>query len=125
MGFFKVDNLTGAIQTSTGLIQPSQNNSYKTAVLDKLISPLAELKNVNKSGTVEVDIAADTAFGAVLLTKGHDGKEIALYSIASANPNQGVQFLNFGDGFYGIEDRVMGQDGGHSGDYNDITFHMS
>ena len=124
-GFFKVDDLTGAIQTSTGLIQPSQNNSYKTAVLDNLISPLAELKNVNKSGTVEVDIEANTAFGAVLLTKGHDGKEIALYSIASANPNQGVQFLNFGDGYYGIEDRVMGQDGGHSGDYNDITFHMS
>ena len=125
LGFFEVDTLTGGIQTSAGLITPSQNSNYKSAVLDNLISPLANLNSRNKSGTIEIDIVAGRSFGAVLLTKEDNGVETALYSIASANPNQGIQFLNFGGNYYGIEDLVQGRDSGYDGDFNDITFYMS
>ena len=125
LGFFEVDTVTGEIQTSAGLISPSQNGNYKFAALDNLISPLVNLNSRNKAGTVEIDIEAGKSFGAVLLTKGNDGVETALYSIAAANPNQGIQFLNFGGDYYGIEDLVKGRDSGYDGDFNDITFYMS
>jgi len=125
LGFFEVDTVTGGIQTSAGLISPSQNGNYKFAALDNLISPLVNLNSRNKSGTVEIDIEAGKSFGAVLLTKGNDGVETALYSIAGANPKQGIQFLNFGGDYYGIEDLVKGRDSGYDGDFNDITFYMS
>lgn len=125
LGFFEVDTLTGGIQTNAGLIAPSQNDSYKSAALDNLISPLANLNSRNKSGTIEIDLEAGKSFGAVLLTKGENGVETALYSIAGANPDQSVQFLNFGGDYYGIEDLVQGRDSGYDGDFNDITFYMS
>ena len=125
LGFFEVDTLTGGIQTNAGLITPSQNDNYKSAALDNLISPLANLNSRNKSGTIEINIEAGKSFGAVLLTKGENGVETALYSIAGANPDQGVQFLNFGGDYYGIEDLVQGRDSGYDGDFNDITFYMS
>lgn len=124
LGFFEVDTLTGGIQTSAGLIAPSQNSNYKTAALDNLISPLANFNSRNKSGTIEIDIEAGKSFGAVLLTMRNNGVETALYSIAGANPKQGIQFLDFGGDYYGIEDLVMG-DSGYDGDFNDITFYMS
>ena len=86
---------------------------------------MANLNSRNKSGTIEIDLEAGKSFGAVLLTKGDNGIETALYSIAGANPKQGIQFLNFGGDYYGIEDLVQGRDSGYDGDFNDITFYMS
>ena len=85
---------------------------------------MANLNSRIKSGTFEIDIEAGKSFGAVLLTMRDNGVETALYSIAGANPKQGIQFLDFGGDYYGIEDLVMG-DSGYDGDFNDITFYMS
>jgi len=91
------------MQTSAGLIAPGQNDNGKSAALNHLISPLANLNSRNKSGTIEIDIKAGQSFGAVLLTKGDNAVETALYPITDNNPKQGIQFLNFGRDDYGIE----------------------
>jgi len=84
------------MQTSAGLIAPGQNDNDKSAALNQLISPLANLNSRNKSGTIEIDIKAGQPFGAVLLTKGDNAVETALYPITDTNPKQGIQFLNLG-----------------------------
>jgi len=121
-GFFEVDTLTGGINTEAGLIAASNSDAYRDAALDNLIAPLIDLKGRNKSGTFIADIKAGTDYAAILLSTDKSGKETALFSIASANPNQNAQLLNFGGGFFGWEDLVKGRDSGYDGDFNDLTF---
>jgi hypothetical protein len=45
----------------------------------------------------------------------------ALFSLATANPNQNAQLLNFGGGYFGWEDLAKGRDAGYDGDFNDLT----
>ena len=121
-GFFEVDTLTGGINTEAGLIAASNSDAYRAVALDNLIAPLIDLKGRNKSDTFSAKIKAGTNYAAILLSTDEIGKETALFSIASANPNQNAQLLNFGGGFFGWEDLVKGRDSGYDGDFNDLTF---
>ena len=121
-GFFEVDTLTGGINTEAGLIAASNSDAYRAVALDNLIAPLIDLKGRNKSDTFSAKIKAGTNYAAILLSTDESGKETALFSIASANPNQNAQLLNFGGGFFGWEDLVKGRDSGYDGDFNDLTF---
>jgi len=125
LGFFVVDDLTGGIITDSGLIAASNSDAYRTAALDSLIAPLAILEGRDKSGTVEFDVEAGINYAAILLTTDQSGRESALFSIASANPTQNAQLLNFGSGYFGWEDMVKGLDRGYDGDFNDITFYTA
>lgn len=123
--FFEVDTLTGGISTEAGLIAASNNEAYRDAALDNLIVPLIDLKDRNKSTTFSAKIKAGTNYAAILLSTDESGQETALFSIASANPNQNAQLLNFGQGYFGWEDLVNGRDSGYDGDFNDLTFHTT
>jgi len=107
------------------LIAASNSDAYRTAALDSLIAPLVSLEGRDKSGTVEFDVEAGINYAAILLTTDQSGRESALFSIASANPTQNAQLLNFGNGYFGWEDMVNGLDRGYDGDFNDITFYTS
>lgn len=125
LGFFQVDTLTGAFQTSGGLIRPSDSEGYRNLALDRLIAPLTDLKTFNKKASLSTRFEADQSYGAILLTTNDAGTQTTLYSIAAANPNQAIQFLNFGDGYFGFEDLLPSQTSSYDGDFNDITFHLA
>ena len=126
LGFYKVDNLTGAIKTDAGLVEASSNEAYKAAVLDNLVSTsLTSLVGKNKSGSAELNLKENDYFAAVLFTTNASGVERSLYSISSANPSQSIQFLNLGNNTFGFEDLLLGIDSGFDGDFNDVTFNLA
>ena len=108
------------------LIEASNNDTYKAAVLDNLVSSsLTSLAGKNKSGLAELNLKENDYFAAVLFTTDANGVEKSLYSISSANPSQSIQFLDLGNGFYGFEDSIKGIDAAFDGDFNDITFKLA
>jgi hypothetical protein len=124
-GFFKVDELTGAIVTQAGLVAADNNSNYLNAALDKLISPLVDLRGFEKQATVNAPFKAGENYAALLLTENVNGMQTAIFSIPNANLNKAVQFLDFGNGYGGFEDLVQGRDLGYDRDFNDITFYTA
>lgn len=124
-GFYRVDELTGAIITGDGLVMPGDSPAYLQAAKDNLLSPLVDLKGLNKSASVAVNFTAGGTYAALLVTEDRMGSQTALYSLIGANPGRSVQCLDFGKGYYGFEDLVQGRDLNWDGDYNDVTFYLA
>lgn len=124
-GFYEVDTLTGGIITENGMVVPADNDAYRNAAIDRLVSPLTDLVGINKSASLRTNLDSGSHYAAILITADAVGRETALFSIASANPNQSVQLLDLGNGYYGWEDLVKGVDKAYDGDFNDLTFYTS
>lgn len=125
LGFFEVDTITGAINTTSGLIAPDNNQNYLEAAIDNLVSPMITLDGFNKEGTLELKLVAAKSYAALLITEDSIGNATSLFSLANANPTKDVQFLSFGNGYFGFEDLIKGRNSGYDGDFNDITFYTS
>lgn len=125
LGFYKVDTITGAISTPSGLIFPNNIKQYIDAAIDSMISPMVNLSGFNKEGSLETKFQAGNNYAALLITEDSRGNTTALFSIPNANPNQVIQFLEFGNGYFGFEDLVKGRDSFYDGDFNDVTFYTS
>jgi len=125
LGFFEVDTITGAINTTSGLIAPNNDQSYINAAIDNLVSPMVTLDGFSKEGTLELKLVAAKSYAALLIAEDGIGNATALFSLANANPTKDVQFLSFGDGYFGFEDLIKGRNSGYDGDFNDITFYTS
>ena len=123
-GFYRVDELTGAILTDEGLVMPGDAQTYLKAAKSNLLSPLVSLTGLNKKASIDVDFAAGGSYAAILITDNGMGSQTALYSLVGANPTQSVQCLDFGKGYYGFEDLVRGRDANWDGDFNDVTFYL-
>lgn len=124
-GFYRVDELTGAIRTNAGLIMPGATQDYLNAAQSNLLSPLVSLERLDKRATVEVPFVSGENYAAILITEDAQGASTALYSVIGANPTESAQMLDFGNGYYGFEDLVRGRDLNWDGDYNDVTFYLA
>lgn len=124
-GFYRVDELTGAIRTNAGLIMPGATQDYLNAAQSNLLSPLVSLEGLDKRATVEVPFVSGENYAAILITEDAQGASTALYSVIGANPTESAQMLDFGNGYYGFEDLVRGRDLNWDGDYNDVTFYLA
>lgn len=125
LGFFEVDTVTGAIRTPGGLISPDNNKQYIDAAIDNLVSPMVSLDGFNKEGGLETKFLAGKNYAVLLITEDGSGNQTTLFSIANANPTKAIQFLGFGNGYWGFEDLVNGRDTFYDGDFNDITFYTT
>lgn len=128
LGFFEVTGESYEIRLDDGALIGPDDPGYLEAALANLAdmvdlgSDLIVLKSGPRQESAQILFEEGKYYASVLLVQEAENQELALFSAAQANQDGSVQFVGFGDGFYGYEDLVRGTHANYDGDFNDVTF---
>jgi Domain of unknown function (DUF4114) len=122
VGFYKVLDASGAIQTSTGILKP-QDAGYVQAALQAAVSTGLNLAATDRS-TTTIDATLDKSIYMPIVTVNGTLAEVAngqnldrtYTSFLGANPDKANHIRLLGDNTFGFEDLA----GGGDRDFNDI-----
>ena len=121
LGLFKVDPLTGSVQSSKGeLISPDDTSSFHQAAYQNLEDALVTVSANSTNKQAKFSIEKDAAY-ATLLTWKEDGERRRLYSLPQANTDNAANLVHFGNFFYGFELNSNQKD---KSDFVDLIFEL-